>query len=356
MEWGKVKDIIKHYTSKKNDWTVRYKRLLNNFEISEQELEKIILKEEDSRVKELAQKNLNILKNYTYRKDFANVITVKLVIPSGCNAQCQFCYMKSYEKMCYDKELFLNNFLDSLTEVIVGIDGRQPISLDITGNEPTFDKQLLKTVLIKLRSYPLLNKICRVTLTSNGMNLEELIPYMKGVVNYVNISVHDFRIEKRKEIFGIEKVLSYEDYRRIVLELLNNGIDSSAICVLYKDVYDFNYFRDTFISWCKEIGFQSIRFRNDVFWKESKFDTYMAQAIKDFNVIQEEHTNDSNWCRLSDDEGFFIFFLNGVVDTSIVSKGIEYVINDDGKCYVDFYKRTLLKDYDFPIGLIFDKK
>ena len=44
------------------------------------------------------------------------------------------------------------------------------------------------------------------------------------------------------------------------------------------------------------------------------------------------------------------------LDTSINTKGIEYVIADDGKCYCDFYKRTKLEDYRYEVGKIYDLK
>lgn len=50
---------------------------------------------------------------YRERKNYNKVITVKLVIPSGCNAHCSFCYMKdSQMKMSYDKKGFCTKFLD----------------------------------------------------------------------------------------------------------------------------------------------------------------------------------------------------------------------------------------------------
>ena len=49
-----------------------------------------------------------------------------------------------------------------------------------------------------------------------------------------------------------------------------------------------------------------------------------------------------------------MFFLEGVLDTSEHTKGIEYVIADDGRLYADFYKRTRIEDYQFKIGEIYD--
>jgi MoaA/NifB/PqqE/SkfB family radical SAM enzyme len=358
MKWEKVKQEVNFYKQlkPKNDWIEIYKNL-NDFKYTEEELRQLYNTNENAEIKIKALNQLNILKDYTYRKDFNNVITVKLVIPSGCNAKCEFCYNKNNNVMSYNKEEFLNNFINSLEYLIMEINGRQPISLDITGNEPTFDTKLLIKVLLKLRRFYLKDKICRITITTNGFNLDKVIPYFKGVIDYINISIHHYDKEERDKILGT-KSLSIEEYRNLIAKLLDIGIDASAVCVIHKDISKFNIFLNNFIFWCKEAGFQSLRIRNNVFWKNSKFKEYMQQTInrKDIHTIQYEDTNDSLWCRLSDPEGFFIFMIKGVEETGAVTRGIEYVINDDGLCYTDFYKKEPIEEYKFPIGFIFDKK
>lgn len=42
---------------------------------------------------------------YIERKNYNKVITVKLVIPGGCNAKCPFCYNKDKDMSC-DKQQF----------------------------------------------------------------------------------------------------------------------------------------------------------------------------------------------------------------------------------------------------------
>lgn len=73
-----------------------------------------------------------------------------------------------------------------------------------------------------------------------------------------------------------------------------------------------------------------------------------------FDIINYENTTDSHWCRLRRKDKMRIFFLHGVLDTSIKTKGIEYIIHDDGLCYCDYYKRTKLEDYNFEVGKIYD--
>ena len=62
-----------------------------------------------------------------------------------------------------------------------------------------------------------------------------------------------------------------------------------------------------------------------------------------FDTINYEKTTDSHWCRLRRKDGMRVFFLHGVLDTSILTKGIEYVIdtiiyaNNESKSQSVFY-------------------
>lgn len=136
---------------------------------------------------------------YIERKDYNKVITVKLVILGGCNAKCPFCYNKDKDMLC-DKQQFLDNFIESLDNIITRIGDKNPISVDITGGEPTLDPEYLSKVFIKLKEFNIKSKVLRVTMATNGTHLKEVIPYMKDVVDYVNISIHDWRPIRREEI------------------------------------------------------------------------------------------------------------------------------------------------------------
>lgn len=293
---------------------------------------------------------------YIERTDYNNVITIKLVIPCGCNAKCPFCYNKDKRYFPYDKEQFLNNFIKSLDNVINLIGEKNPISVDITGGEPTLDPELLVKILLKLKEYNIQSKVLRVTLTSNGSNLKEIIPYMKNVVNYVNISIHDWHPARREKILGFS--LYKLDYMKIIKRLNSIGITVSACAVIFKPIQNFSKWRDNFINWAKAAGFIAVRFRCDVFWNESNiFDNYLLESMNElhkFDTINYEKTTDSHWCRLRRKDGMRVFFLHGVLDTSIITKGIEYVIDTNGQCYCDYYRRTKINDYNYEVGKIYD--
>lgn len=293
------------------------------------------------------------------RKEYNNVITIKLVFPTICNYDCVFCYNKDKEQSKASKLEFLVNFMDSLNKLILTIGKQNPISLDITGGEPTMNVVLFIDVMRQLREYRIQEKVCRVTLTTNGLHLKECARYMDDVVNYVNISVHDFDMERRRQIVQTNRTLfTDEDYRDVVDDLRDHGITASATAVIHKEIADFSQWRDQFIAWAKVQGFIALRFRCDVFWESDCFDRYLKETLMDeqFQVLVHEETPDSHWCRLRMADKFRVFFLHGVLDTSLHTKGIEYIIDTDGKCYCDYYRRTPIEDYVYPIGRIFDKK
>lgn len=87
------------------------------------------------------------------------------------------------------------------------------------------------------------------------------------------------------------------------------------------------------------------------------FDSYLIESMNEadkFDVIDYENTTDSHWCRLRRKDKMRVFFLHGVLDTSIKTKGIEYVIDTDGHCYCDYYRRTKVEDYQYEVGKIYD--
>ena len=364
LKYDKLKQKIYKYKDKadnRNNWMYRYKLIRDGFsEMSLENLIHIVSNDSDLRVKNIAINRLNILLNHNIRKDFNNVVTIKLIIPSRCNANCSFCYVNSYkDNIVINKENFLNNFIYSLNKVVSRIDGSFPISLDITGNEPTFDTNLLKKTLDILRNSPVLSKFCRVTITTNGYNLGEVINDLAGVVNYVNISVHDYNKTIRKNIFNTPNVLDDVDYKHIIFELLKYNIECSAVAVITEENPMYSNWINRFISWCKDVGFVSLRIRNNSFNSNRKeFDIKVDSRIIDckLEIINKETNNDSNWCRVSDKDGFLVYFLNGVLNTYEVSKGIEYIIHEDGNAYMDYYKKIPLDNYTFPTNLIFDSK
>lgn len=83
---------------KDSNWRVRYVAINDNPEVPIEILEELV-HDRDARVRSKAQELLQIQSDYIYRKDFDNAITIKLVIPGACNANCNFCYNKHSNQM-----------------------------------------------------------------------------------------------------------------------------------------------------------------------------------------------------------------------------------------------------------------
>jgi len=301
------------------------------------------------------KEQLSSKEGWVIRDDFNNLTTLKIVIPSSCNARCKFCYLNHEAAYNSKKEAFLDNFIDSLSYIIMQLDkANQKFSIDITGNEPTFDIELLKKVLFKLRGSYLVSLASRITLSTNGFRLKEAIPYLKGIVNYVDISVHDIDKTKRDSIFNTNSP-SDTEYKEITTELLKHEILTSSVFVVTEEK-DSDFIEKT-IEWNNKNNFYSLRVRKNVFIEDSKCfeelveDTHSNENTK---IITKEDNPDSRWSIVSYN-GYLIYLLDGVEDTSKVSRGIEYVVHDDGLLYSDFGKKIPIENDDFPIGVVFDK-
>lgn len=370
--WRDPSAIVRERLAKSNpgrgaydpDWRVRLAALTNYPDIGTSTLEELARDPHPS-VAKLANRYLEIERACEWRQDFDNAITVKLVVPGSCNARCRFCYNGCNGSVrpatAEQKERWLNSFTGSLARIVDAIGDKQPISVDITGNEPTLDADFLRHVMDRLRTLPQLKQVARVTMTTNGTNLANVAPSLVGVVDYVNVSVHDFDQVCRNRVFGAH-ICADDDYMNIVLALAKAGIPASAVCVIDRKIPDFENFYREFVDWCKWIGFVSLRFRHDVFATElaEDFDAHMV-AVRDFDeypqyVIQQESTPDSHWCQLVDESGFMTFFLRGVESTYDVSPGIEFVVADDGELYADYDKQVPIDAYPFPIGYVFDRR
>ena len=340
-------------------WKVRYTAINNNYALPVSVIQKFAF-DKDKRVSDKAKFMLDILSKYIYREDFKDTISIKLVIPGGCNAKCFFCYGDGYK--CGNKselqEKFLDNFLDSLEEIILRIEPNKTVSLDITGGEPTLDSKYLIKVLNKLRNFYLLERLNKVTLTSNGFRLKEVASALRGVVDYVNISIHHYDKLKRDEIFGV-KTFTDDEYKEIVLKLIDNDIIPSAVAIIYQQDDKFEMFRDNMISWAEEIGFSGIRFRKNAYWEDkAPFMEYINKTIQDgkYTYIEGRDNINITWCSLKTKSDFSVYFVSGVVDTTKVSLGTEFVINDDGIAYADFDKKQKFSEYNLPLGLVFEAK
>lgn len=271
-------------------------------------------------------------------------LSIKLVIPSGCNKLCPFCFNKlNRETASYNVDTFKKNFVDSLMQVVNTARRFNPnrgISLDITGNEPTFDVELFMFVLEKIKLIKHL--FSKVVLTTNGKNILYVCEQMRGVVDIVNVSVHHYLPSERIKAFGVYGTHSDDIYYEYIVKALKNtGIHTTAVAVIYTPLEEgFECYISNFSKWCKTQGFNDIRLRSNFYEDDDFFVDYMNDERFDTTPI----VISGLWSKKFNVNGIDVLMLKGI--KSLISNvvGVEVVVDDNGLAYIDYGKEYYFKE------------
>lgn len=265
-----------------------------------------------------------------------HILSIKIVVPCYCQAHCPFCFNnQTINTQQHNWEGFITNISDSLGMLLSNIDNRR-ISLDITGNEPTFNVQQFKSLMDLLRMFKKYykNKIDKIVLTTNGFHLYECIKYMKNVVDIVNISLHHYDCQNRREVFKTKYIPSNDDLKIIIKNLNDINITVTSVAVIYQKV-DIVDFVTRFAEFSKTVGFKDARIRIN-------FTTDNKEVRNQF-YIKFEHEEVCEQGGLSTKylviDNYNINIYLGVTDLIDYVIGVEMVIDDDGKLYIDYNKR-----------------
>lgn len=270
-----------------------------------------------------------------YTKGHGGSLSIKIVLPSYCQAHCAFCFNKftiNTQKHNYDK--FLKNLPKTLDMILNTIKGR-PITLDITGNEPTFDIKFFSKFLKILKIYK--HKVDKIVLTTNGYNLQKCLDNMAGIIDIVNISLHHYDYNERQNIFKTSYIPDDEQLKNIIKKLKHYDISCTSVAVLYKKIENFKEFYNNFINWSNELGFKNTRMRSN-FCSSEKFIDDIINVKMNCERIDEVGGLTTKII-VDKDTGYQTYILKGVPDLTEFVVGAELVIDDDGFCYVDYNKR-----------------
>lgn len=290
-----------------------------------------------------------ILKEYRELESPQDInFSIKLVIPCNCNARCKFCFNnQTKETAIIGTDEFFTNCETSFGMILDSLerDGRKDISLDITGNEPTFNVEVFAKVMEIVKKFK--NRFTKVVLTSNGFHLLECVPYIYGIIDYVNISVHRIDYKDRQKVFGIKKVMTDADYENVNYFLNNMGIKTTAVAVVFGPfTEDFKTYVQNFVKWAVSVNFSSIRFRSNFCSNDSFIEDYFYNT--QFDVDYFSYSTKGLYTRIMYLDDIEIRFLRGIPDLTDVVVGVEAVIDDNGKCYIDYNKRyPITSDVDF---------
>lgn len=270
-----------------------------------------------------------------FKKGHGGSLSVKIVLPCYCQAHCSFCFNKlTSETQEHDYEQFFDNLPKTLDMIFNNIIDR-PITLDITGNEPTFDVKVFSKFISIIEKYK--SKASKIVLTTNVYNLKKCLNDILGIVDIVNISIHHYDYIKRQTIFNTPYIPDDMDLRNIIDILKNNGTTCTAVAVLYNKIDNFEEFYNNFISWAINLGFKDVRMRSNFCSTNEFIDEILSIKMKneEFNAVGGLTTK----IIVDENTGFETYILKGVPDLIEYVVGAELVIDDDGNCYIDYNKR-----------------
>lgn len=295
---------------------------------------------------------LNLEKYYpieidnNYHEGHGHILSIKIVMPTYCQANCDFCFNKlTRNTQQHNKILFKNNIIKSLDEIFSTIKNRK-ISLDITGGEPTFNPIFFKEIMDILKVYKdsYKDRISKIVLTTNGYKLYDCIKSMIGVVDIVNISLHKSSYNNRIEIFKTKMIPTDNDLKLINNYLKENGIKTTGVFVINKEC-SFKYIVNKYADFGKKVGFEDIRIRID-FTTENSLVKNLFDVKFDDEVVFYQKGLDSKFIKIND---YPVNIYRGVPSLIDYVIGVEMIIDDDGKIYLDYNKEYPLNNDDLHI-------
>lgn len=285
-----------------------------------------------------------------FKVGHGHTLSVKIVMPCYCQANCPFCFNKqTSETQVHDTRAFFKNMKDSLEELFANIHDRR-ISLDITGNEPTFNVKEFVELMNMLAYFKerYKEKVDKIVLTTNGYHLNECMIYMKDIVDIVNISVHHYEYLKRtSEIFRTKYIPSNEDLKNLNKELHERGFATTSIAVIYEpfeSYLDYVLFVLKFVDFSKDCGFDNTRIRLDFCDETGEMNKIFNEYKFEEEIVQEQSGLAT---KILKRHGFEIRIYKGVKDLVDYVIGVEMVVDDDGKLYLDYNKRYCLNGEEY---------
>jgi len=266
---------------------------------------------------------------------FNNDPNFSIVLPGGCNANCNFCFNKEQPDIkpigIKDYLLNLKNWLQSLN--------KQFYQLSLTGGEPMISPYL-EPLLGMLSGYR--DKFTNILLTTNGTNILSKIDIISASVDHINISRHHYDEKMNNIVFGNGYSLSDKELENIIDKFGEIGIDVSVNCVINNST-DKDFILK-YIQWAKQIGIYSVRFRME------NGELKPALVEKEFDNYKIIWEGRCPVCRtvLKRIKGMDVYFKSSVLEPSKVIKDtiFELIYEPNGKVYQDWMltKEVLLKN------------
>jgi len=171
-----------------------------------------------------------------------------VILPGKCNCRCAFCFWE-YEKSPDDWTRNLIKTVHSLP--------KEYVRCSISGGEPTLSPVFdgVVDLIASLRDWE------AIVLTTNGTMLSDRVGAIRNI-NHLNISRHHHDEKINQGIFKTKSVPGKDELSGLFTKVNNMGIDVNLNCVLC-DQFNGRNDVEEFISFAKDMGVQSICFRQD---------------------------------------------------------------------------------------------
>lgn len=170
-----------------------------------------------------------------------------IVVPTGCNAKCNFCFWTKSEK-CLPKREYLRRLQTVLQDLPCDF-----TQCSITGGEPTtcdFLRDIL--VLVRLR-------FDKVVLSTNGFKVE---PWVFDYIDHLNISRHHHDDLKNEQIFGTSTVPNWLGIQDICNRANNVGVDVTINTVVHEDFHKKSFLHNM-LDFVRSVEANAICFRKE---------------------------------------------------------------------------------------------
>ena len=294
------------------------------------------------------------LERYDNSIGHGNVVSVKVVLPFRCQAKCKFCFNKfTKDTQEHNFDVFIKNLRKSLLALGTCFKNRK-ISIDVTGNEPTFTaKETFLAFSNVIRDFK--NNyngiVDKVVMTTNGYQLKDALHDSSlDVFDIINISLHHYDYEKRKDIFGTPIIPSNSDVYYMTHILKKRGITTTSVAVVDCDdttPVRFKSFVKDFSVSSKEIGFDNTRIRINYLNEVEKANMLFSMPFEG----EETNVHPTLSKKRIKINNYDVTIYRGVEALTDYVYGVELVIDDDGKLYVDYSKKIqvnndMLKSFD----------
>ena len=243
-----------------------------------------------------------------------------IVMPTGCNAKCSFCY--------WEPEMGSN--LDKFKEVIRDLPPEFE-QCSITGGEPTMANDLMQWIRVANKRFG------KVVLNTNGYKLTDAIIQS---VDFVNISVHHYDRYSNCKIFGTDTVPDKVQLK----EMCKHG-NVTFNCVLDDGFADFQFIMD-YIKFAKYCGAK-------VAFRKYYSDLTILDKVDLDDTLTGEHSCGACLHRYHKINDVDVTFKYSVPETNeCMSDPYEVILQANGKATYDWAGK---KEVDFSRGEIEQK-